>query len=37
VLDPAIRQAIQRELFEKWLADGIREATLDLAVIGTAG
>jgi hypothetical protein len=37
VLDPALRQAIQRELFKKWLADGIREATLDLAVIGTAG
>src|SRR5262249_31805971 len=37
VLDPAIRQAIQQELFEKWLADGTKEATLDLTVIGTAG
>jgi len=37
VLDPAIRQAIQQELFEKWLADGTKEATLDLAMVGTAG
>ena len=37
VLDPAIRQAIQQELFEKWLADTTQEATLDLAVVGTAG
>jgi hypothetical protein len=37
VLDPAIRQAIQQELFEKWLADGTKEATLDLAIVGTAG
>jgi parvulin-like peptidyl-prolyl isomerase len=37
VLDPALRQAIQQELFEKWLADATREAALDLAVVGTAG
>ena len=37
VLDPAIRQAIQQELFEKWLADTTQEAALDLAVVGTAG
>jgi parvulin-like peptidyl-prolyl isomerase len=37
VLGPAIRQAIQQELFEKWLADATREAALDLAVVGTAG
>jgi hypothetical protein len=37
VLDPDIRQAIQQELFEKWLAEGVRDATLDLAVVGTAG
>src|SRR5262249_32785109 len=37
VLDPAIQQAIQQELFEKWLADATREAALDLAVVGTAG
>jgi hypothetical protein len=37
VLGPAIRQPIQQELFEKWLSDAIREAALDLAVVGTAG
>jgi hypothetical protein len=37
VLDPAIRQAIQQELFDRWPADAIREAALDLAVVGTAG
>jgi hypothetical protein len=37
VLDSAIRQAIQQELFEKWLADTTREAALDLAVVGMAG
>jgi len=36
VLDPALRQAIQHELFEKWLADATREAALDLAVVGPA-
>jgi hypothetical protein len=33
----ALRQRIQDELFEKWLADATREAALDLAVVGTAG
>ena len=37
VLDPAIRQAIQQELFDRWLADATREAVLDLAVVGAAG
>jgi hypothetical protein len=37
VLDPALRQRIQDELFEKWLADATREAALDPAVVGTAG
>ena len=37
VLDPAIRQAIQLELFEKCLADATRGATLDRSVVSTAG
>jgi hypothetical protein len=37
VLDPALRQRIQDELFEKGLADATQEAALDLAVVGTAG
>lgn len=36
VLDPVIRQAIEQELFEKWLADATRGMTLDLAVVATA-
>jgi parvulin-like peptidyl-prolyl isomerase len=37
VLGPAIRQAIQQELFDRWLANATREAALDLSVVGTAG
>ena len=37
VLDPAIRQAIQEELFDRWLAGATQEESLDLAVVGTAG
>jgi hypothetical protein len=37
VMDPALRQRIRDELFEKWLAGATREAALDLAVVGTAG
>ena len=37
VLDPTIRQAIQQELFDKWLADRTKEATFDFALVGTAG
>ncbi|MHB1425748.1 MAG: peptidylprolyl isomerase [Gemmataceae bacterium] len=37
VLDPAIRQAIEQELFEKWLADRTKEATFDFALVGSAG
>jgi hypothetical protein len=37
VLDPALRQRIQQELFDRWLADATRGATLDLAAVGTAG
>lgn len=36
VLDPSIRQAIEQELFDKWLADGTKQATFDFTVIGTA-
>jgi truncated hemoglobin YjbI len=37
VLDPALRQRLQDQLFDRWLADTTREAALDLAVVGTAG
>jgi hypothetical protein len=36
VLDPALRQAIQQELFGGWLAGRMKEATIDLGILGPA-
>ncbi len=36
-LDPATRQSIQNELFACWLADRMKEASVDLALLESAG
>jgi len=36
-LDPALRQRIQDELFDNWLAGRMKEATFDLERVGTPG
>lgn len=36
VLDPPLRRVIEQELFQKWLAESTKEASLDLSIVRTA-